>query len=71
MNYWVSLLLDETTLTWSNAGELNTGRRVPGVIYTGSVLLVAGGCCFSQPKPTEMCIGGVFKFLVKGSYIDK
>ena len=46
--------LDEETLTWSKAGNLNSGRHGSNAIFDGSVILVVGGN--SSPEKTEKCV---------------
>ena len=44
--------LDESTLHWTKAGELNYGRRAGGAIINGERMIVAGGW---SDKITESC----------------
>ena len=49
--------LDEETLTWSKAGNLNSGRCRSNAVFDGSVILVVGGYDTNDRDtlPTEKC----------------
>ena len=47
--------LDEETLTWSKAGNLNSGRHGSNAVFDGSVILVVGGNS-NSPVKTEKCV---------------